>query len=339
MNTGGDPDDILIAGPAWVGDMVMAQSLFMLLDETPGGGAIDVLAPKWSGPLLSRMPQVRHHIELDAAHGELALGKRLGLGRSLRGRYGRSIVLPRSWKSALVSWAAGIPRRTGFVGEMRYGLLNDTRSLDTNTLDQTVKRYLSLGLPPGEALPPPPQPKLIIDPANRERLVNDLDLESGGRVVSLMPGAAYGPAKCWPLDSFAALARQLEDHGAGVWIMGSQGDRESGEFIVSGLSQARNLCGMTRLEDTVDLFSLTQAAVTNDSGLMHVAAASGATVVALYGSTSPSFTPPLTDRRVIHHLGIECSPCFQRNCPLGHMRCLTEINAKDVFASLKSQID
>lgn len=338
MGTRLERDDILIAGPAWIGDMVMAQSLFMLLKDHASVGEIDVLAPRWSGPLLSRMPQVRNHIELDVAHGELSLGKRLKLGRSLHGRYQRSIVLPRSWKSALVSYIAGIPHRTGFLGEMRYGLLNDIRKLDSEALDQTVKRYLALGLPLGEELPQPPQPRLTVDEKNRDRLIKELELSGNGAAVSLMPGAAYGPAKCWPLEYFAELARQLESHGARVWVMGSEADRAAADAIVQGLPGAKNLCGLTRLEDTVDLFAITHATVTNDSGLMHVAAAAGASIVAIYGSTSPSFTPPLTGSKVVHHLGISCSPCFRRECPLEHLRCLKEISPETVFLSLEGLI-
>ena len=159
--------------------------------------------------------------------------------------------------------------------------------------------------------------------------------DADGPVVCLTPGAAYGPAKCWPLEYFQQLARRLETEGARVWVMGSEADRPAGEQIAAGLSHARNLCGLTGLEDTVDLFSVAQATVTNDSGLMHVAAAAGTHVVAIYGSTSPSFTPPLTDSKTIHHLGLPCSPCFRRECPLGHLRCLREISSDAVFLSIR----
>ena len=327
--------DILVVGPAWVGDMVMAQSLFMQLQDQPDSVAVDVVAPPWSGPLLARMPEVRRFIPLRAGHGDLALGDRLKLGRSLRGRYSRAIVLPRSWKSALVPFAARVPRRTGFTGEMRYGLLNDIRPLDRKLMDQTVKRYLALGVAAGEAIPEIVQPSLVVDTANRDRLVRELALEIDGPLVSLTPGAAYGPAKCWPLEYFQRLAGQLEAAGCRVWVMGSEADRPAGERISAGLVRARNLCGLTSLEDTVDLFSMVRATITNDSGLMHVAAAAGTHVVAIYGSSSPSFTPPLTNDKTIHHLGLSCSPCFQRDCPLGHLRCLREISSEAVFMSIQ----
>jgi heptosyltransferase-2 len=325
---------ILVIGPAWVGDMVMAQSLFRLLQAREPGVALDVVGPAWSLPLVARMPEVREGIALEAGHGELALGARRRLGLALRSRgYDRAIVLPRSFKSALVPWFAGIPVRTGFRAELRGWLLNDQRKLDRQVLDQTVKRFLALGLPPGAPIPVPPEPRLTVDAANRDALLASHDL--GRRpAVALLPGAAYGPAKQWPLEHFRTLAGELVAAGREVWVLGSAGERPLGEAIAAGHPAVRNLCGSTRLTDTVDLLSAAGAAVTNDSGLMHVAAASGTTVVALYGSTSPGFTPPLTARRQILYLGLECSPCFERQCPLGHLRCLREISPARVLEAI-----
>jgi heptosyltransferase-2 len=203
-------------------------------------------------------------------------------------------------------------------------------------IGQTVKRFIALGLPAGAPLPEPPQPALRIDPANRAALVARLGLVATG-AVALMPGAAYGPAKQWPVAHFGELARLLGALGCEVWVLGSAAERGLGEGIRAiGGHAVRNLCGETRLEDTVDLLSAAGAAVTNDSGLMHVAAAAGTHVVAIYGSSSPRFTPPLTARRTVHYLGLECSPCFQRECPLGHLRCLRELTPATVLASLRS---
>lgn len=325
----------LIIGPAWVGDMVMAQSLFQFLRREEPGMAIDVVGPAWSVPLVGRMPEVRHGIPLAVGHGEFALGARRALGQSLRGQgYDRAIVLPRSFKSALVPWFAGIPVRTGFAAELRGLLLNDVRRLDRKALDQTVKRFLALGVPAGAPVPAPPTPALRVDEANRSLLVERLGL--GQRpAIALMPGAAYGPAKQWPIASFSALARELVARGFEVWLLGSGGEKGLGEQIRSAAgARAFNLCGQTSLEDTVDLLSATRAAVTNDSGLMHVAAAAGTEVIAVYGSSSPHFTPPLTPRKVIIYLGLECSPCFRRECPLGHLNCLNQISPVSVLAAM-----
>lgn len=325
----------LIIGPAWVGDMVMAQSLFQFLRRQAPGSAIDVVGPPWSVPLVGRMPEVRHGIPLAVGHGELALGARRSLGRSLRREgYARAIVLPRSFKSALVPWFAGIPVRTGFAAELRGFLLNDARRLDRKVLDQTVKRFLALGVPAGAPVPEPPAPALRVDEANRRLLLARLGL--GQRpAIALMPGAAYGPAKQWPTASFSTLAGQLIERGFEVWVLGSGGEQPLGEQIRSCAgARVFNLCGQTSLEDTVDLLSATRAAVTNDSGLMHVAAAAGTEVIAIYGSSSPHVTPPLTSRKSILYLGLDCSPCFKRECPLGHLNCLNQISPASVLAAM-----
>jgi len=329
------PQQVIVVGPSWVGDMVMAQSLFAVLRAADPAVAIDVVAPGWSKGILSRMPEVRGSYTLAAGHGELALGARRALGRELRAiAYDRAIVLPRSLKSALVPWFARVPVRTGYRGEMRYGLLTDVRTLDKRVLDQTVKRFVALGLPAAAPLPEIPRPQLTIDAASQAELARTHGLDTDGSAVALMPGAAYGPAKMWPPEYFADLAAQLTAAGRQVWIVGAENERPLGEQIAGGNARALNLCGTTSLDATVDLFAMTAGVVTNDSGLMHVAAAAGARVIAVYGSSSPDFTPPLTDRRVIHYLDLECSPCHRRECPLGHLNCLRQIEPADVLASV-----
>jgi heptosyltransferase-2 len=334
-----DAQKLLVIGPAWVGDMVMAQSLFKLLLQRTPGLVIDVVGPPWAVPLVSRMSEVRRGIPLAAGHGEPALGRRWSVARQLHAeRYAQAIILPRSFKSAIVPFLARIPRRTGYRAELRAALLTDARVLDRSVLDQTVKRLIALGLPAGATLPEPPAPNLRIDESNRASLLERFRL---GRApaVALIPGAAYGPAKQWPVEQFGELARLLATQGFEVWVLGSAGERSLGERIREEAgAEVRNLCGETRLEDVVDLLSGVRAAVTNDSGLMHVAAAAGTRVVALYGSSSPAFTPPLTRRKTIHYLGIGCSPCFRRSCPLGHLRCLREISPQAVLSSLADDV-
>ncbi len=309
----------------------MAQSLFKLLRQQQPDAQIDVIAPGWSEGILARMPEVRQTHTLAAGHGDLALGTRRALGTQLRSvGYDRAIVLPRSYKSALVPWFAQVPVRIGFRGEWRYGPLTDVRKLDKQRYDQTVKRFIALGLPRDANLPPIAPPALIADQANQARLASELGLDTSGNAVAFMPGAAYGPAKMWPLEHFTALARKLADAGRQVWVLGSDKESPIGDAIAKGQDRVLNLCGTTSLGETVDLFAMTGAAVTNDSGLMHVAAAAGTHVVALYGSSSPAFTPPLTDRKTILNLKLDCSPCHKRECPLGHLNCLTKISPADV---------
>ncbi len=329
---------ILIVGPSWVGDMVMAQSLFMQL-KTNGPCEIDVLAPEWSLPILARMPEVSRGVVMPLGHGKLELGTRWRLGKSLGTvGYDQAIVLPNSLKSALIPAFAGIPQRTGFRGEMRYFLINDMRMLSKHRLPMTVQRFVALGRGIQQALPEPlPRPKLVADAANQQTLPGRLGLSLDRPAIAFMPGAEYGPAKQWPLPHFAALAERLVDRGFQVWILGSNKDREAGDIIAADQEEhIINLCGRTELGDAVDLLAMSSAAVTNDSGLMHVAAALDLPLVAIYGSSTPHHTPPLSDRVAILYLGIECSPCFKRTCPLGHTRCLTEITPASVMEALSS---
>ena len=336
LNSKGPTKRYLIVGPSWVGDMVMAQALFKTLCERHPGCVIDVVAPQWSLPIIERMPEVSRGIGLPVGHGDFAFGIRRNLGSSLRSEsYDHAIVLPRSFKSALVPYFSAAKVRTGFRGEIRYGLLNDIRRLNRSVLDQTVKRFVALGLDVGEAPKNIPQPVLTIDPENQQRLLAGFGLDTSRPVVAMMPGASYGPAKCWPLEYFAELAEKLAEQGNQVWVLGGEDDQAAGEKIIADVASAKNLCGVTRLEDTVDLLALCATAVTNDSGLMHVAAASGVHVVAMYGSSSPGYTPALTDKKTIHYLDLECSPCFKRECPLEHLNCLREISVADVLKSIQ----
>ncbi len=323
----------LIVGPSWVGDMVMAQSLFKLLKQRDPDRALDVLAPGWSLPVVARMPEIRQGIAAATAHRELGIGKRRQIGHALRGQYDRAIVLPRSLKAALVPWFARIETRTGYRGETRYLLINDMRPFDRDILDQTVKRFTALGLDPDETLTTAPYPSLRIDEDRQRALLSELEITTQRPVSALMPGAEYGPAKCWPLEKFAELATRLEAEGYAVWILGSDKDEPAGQAIAAD-SAASNLCGKTSLEDVIDLLAFAGQAVSNDSGLMHIAAAAGTFTHAIYGSSSPQFTPPLTDDCAVHYLDLECSPCFERNCPLGHLRCLKEIDVLTLLEAI-----
>jgi len=320
---------ILVVGPAWVGDMVMAQSLFKVLRRRRPGARIEVLAPGWSRPLLQRMPEVDGAYEMPVAHGQLSLGVRWRLGRSLRKMgFSQAILLPNSLKSALVPWFAGIPRRTGWVGEMRYGLLNDVRRLDKGRWRMMVERFNALAYPADWREPPEtPVPELRVDPEGLRSAKDALDLKDEGPILALCPGAEFGPAKCWPVRHYAEIARRYLEQGWSVRLFGSPGDSAVCAEI-DRLSGRRcvDLSGRTSLQQVVDLLSESTRVVSNDSGLMHIAAALNRQLVAIYGSTDPGFTPPLGPRSRIARLDIDCSPCFKRECPLGHMRCLEDLS-------------
>jgi heptosyltransferase-2 len=329
-------DSILVVGPSWIGDMVMAQSLLKLFKEKQPDTAIDVLAPKWSLGILQRMPEVRHGIALDVKHGELGIIKRYKAGKALRSKgYKQAYVLPKTIKSALAPFFANIPIRTGFLGESRYGFINDIRPLDKVRLDQTVKKYASFGQPISDAVITP-FPRLIPEQQNLDNLIKRYRIDTTKFLVALMPGAEFGPAKQWPLAHFIELAKMIGAIGGQVILFGSDKDRADGEVIVNATKNALNLCGKTTIEDAVDLISIVDIAIANDSGLMHVAASVDVPIVSIYGSTSPDYAPPLTDKGQVEWLGLECAPCRQRQCPLLHLNCLTQILPEKVFQHIES---
>ncbi|MBI2509731.1 MAG: lipopolysaccharide heptosyltransferase II [Betaproteobacteria bacterium] len=330
---------ILVVGPSWVGDAVLAQPLLKLLHARHAGPALDVLAPPWTLPLFERMPEVRRAIASPFIHGDLKLSERRRLGRELaREGYDQAIVLPNTFKSALVPFFAGIPRRTGYVGELRWGLLNDARRLDPARLPRMAERFAALAHPPGAAPPLPlPVPALRANEAARRATLMKLGLESPRPVIVLCPGAEYGPAKRWPAAYFARLARELAAEGWEAWLVGSPNDAAIGAEIEGASGGAcRNLCGATTLGEAMDVLASARLVVSNDSGLMHVAAALGKPVIALYGSSSPAFTPPLSPAAFILKLDLPCSPCFRRVCPLGHFNCMMQLTPERVSAAVRS---
>jgi heptosyltransferase-2 len=327
---------ILVVGPAWIGDTLLAQPLFGLLHARNRDLALDVLAPAWTLPLIARMPEVRRGLLAPFGHGELHLGARRRLARELRGeRYDQAIVLPNSFKSALVPWLAGISRRTGYLGEARWGVLNDIRALDKRAALSLAERYARLAADANaSAAPPLPTVRLRVEEACRAATLRELNLETAKPAVALCPGAEYGPAKRWPTRHFGELARELAARGCAVWIVGSQNDAALGEEIAQAAPRACvNLCGTTTLDQAVDVLASAEVVVSNDSGLMHVAAAVGRPLVALYGSSSPVYTPPLAPDAEIVRLGLACSPCYKRECPLGHFDCMNRILPARVLAA------
>ena len=328
----------LVIGPSWVGDTILAQPLLRRLRDQHPEGQLDVLAPAWTLPLLRRMPEVSTAIASPFAHRELKLGGRLALARALRSHcYDHAVVLPNSFKSALIPWLARIAVRTGYIGESRYVLLNDARKLDQNGLPMMAERYAALAQPRGEPLLRPLAPlNLRVDTVARTQLLNELALDASiAPVVCLCPGAEYGPAKRWPAPYFAQLARQLRDTGYQSWVIGSDKDRALGADIAQASGAAAiDLTGRTNLEQAVDLLSCARYVVSNDSGLMHIAAALSVSLLALYGSSSPVFTPPLSARARVLKLDLPCSPCYKRQCPLGHFHCMRQLTPAQVHETL-----
>ena len=308
---------ILVVAPNWIGDALMAQPLFSSLKRA--GAHLDVLAPEWVAPVLRRMPEVSDVIPGAFRHGALQLAERWRVGRELKKRrYDRAIVLPNSWKSALIPFLAGIPERSGYVGELRYGLLN---SLQSSSKAPMPEHYARLG---GGAARELERPHLEVTPLEIDEAKQRFGLS--GAYCVLCPGAEYGPAKRWPY--FRELAARL---GATVVILGSAKDAPAAAGV-----PGMNLVGRTSLDDAIRLIAGASAVVSNDSGLMHIAAALGRPQVALFGSSSPEHTPPASAAARVLWLRLECSPCFERECPLGHFRCMKELSVDTVLGAVRS---
>lgn len=338
-------DKILILGPAWVGDMVLAQSLFKTLKINNPECIIDVAAPAWTLPLLERMPEVSGKISLPFKHGKLSFWQRIQFGKSLKNAgYTQSIVLTNSFKSALLPWAAGTARRTGFLGEMRYGLLNDIRPLDKTKLKKTVERFVALGCDKNTNLPKiMPNPQLNASPeaawilASRHGVLNNKSKDFNHKILGLCPGAEYGEAKRWPTENYAEVANAVLKQGWQVLLFGSEKDvAVTNQINQLTQHQCINLGGKTKLGEAIDLMSICDTVISNDSGLMHVAAAlikenDNKKLIAIFGSSDPYHTPPMFPNAVIEYLALECSPCFKRECPLGHFNCMKNINPNRII--------
>ena len=319
-----------------MGDAVLSHPLLVRLKERNPGGRVDVLAPPWVLPVYKRMPEVSSAIAQPFGHGDLKLGERRRFAKGLS-RYDEAIVLPNSWKSALIPWHAAIERRTGYIGELRWGLLNDARALDTHALPLIVERYAALAQPAREPLRRPlPRPRLAVDEASRRNTLRALGLALDRPAAVFAPGAEYGPAKRWPARHFASLARTIAARGVQVWLLGSRNDAPITAEIQRLSGEAcTDLAGRTTLDQAIDLMSLATRVVTNDSGLMHVAAALDRPMAALFGSSSVEFTPPLSPHATVINLKLSCSPCFKRECPLGHTNCLVQIQPEKVLEALR----
>ena len=323
---------ILIVAPSWVGDAILSEPLVAVLREPFEEPIVDVLAPPWCAPVYARMRGIGRVIESPFRHRELGLPRRRALAQELRSYgYALAFVLPNSFKSALIPWLARIPRRVGYAGEMRRVLLTEARRLDRKALPRLVDRFVALAVPRGRLIPTPPAPMLVPNIANAGAAMRGLTLSTHRPIAILCPGAEYGPAKRWPAEHFITLARRLLDAGYAVWLMGSPNDQPAARPIAEAVAGVRDVTGRTDLGTAIDLLSLASVVVSNDSGLMHAAAAVGRPLIALFGSSSPDYTPPLSPVAQVTRIDIECSPCFQRECPLGHFKCMRDLDPERVY--------
>lgn len=327
----------LIIAPQWIGDAVMSEPLLGRLAER--GEQLTVAALPWVAPVYRAMPQVSDVIELPFAHGRLDWAERRRLAATLRGRFDAAYVLPNSLKSALIPWLAGIPTRIGYQGESRYVLLN-RRLPNPPGRPPMVAFYSALA---GAPVPADQRPQLRFDAAAIDAAAASVGVQRGN-YWAFAPGAEYGPAKCWPAEHYAELARTLAAaHGLPILLLGSGKELALCEQIAHHAEGAcRVLAGKTSLLDAMALIAGSRGVVSNDSGLMHVAAAFGVPQVAVFGSTSPEHTPPLNPKaRVLwlkEELQLDCAPCFDRVCRFGHTRCLTGVSPQRVESALAETV-
>ena len=323
--------------------MVMSQSLIKAIKNRSPKTIIDVIAPSWSLPISQRMSEVNKTIRSPSQHGKINLKDTLSLSKKIRSNsYDEAIILPRSIKSALIPWLAKIPIRTGFRGEMRYFLINNMQPFDHKLLDQTVKRYIALcGREENEG-PKNLYPKLEVDQTNKQKILKDRNIQENIPSIGLIPGAEYGPAKKWPTSYFADVASKYLSNGWQVILLGSKNDKKDAEDIKHEINSNNenlvDLTGETSLLDAIDVLSFLDLVLTNDSGLMHVAAAVNTPLVALYGPTSPEFTPPLTEKAITIRKTSGYSNVRRGNTEKGYHSSLIELKPNEVITELNNLI-
>ena len=324
---------ILIIPQNWLGDIVMSQTLLKKVKSENPNATIDILVNSTFKSLVERMPEINEAIILDCEHKEFGFFKRLSLAKKIKGNYDQSIVLSRSIKSALIPYLARIPIRTGELGESRYVLINDLRKFTKEDRRKTAFRYVSMFTKKEEVLDEKYYPSLKSDPEKIKILSGKYKIDSEKKIIIFAPGAAFGPSKMWPVEKFKELGEKLNKDFF-ILVLGSKSEKNIGDQIVTN-KNIINLCGETSITDAVDLMHISEFCVSNDSGLMHLAAATNTKSISIYGATSPELTPPLTSNKQIHYKGLPCSPCFEKICKYGHYNCLVEIQADDVFKSFK----
>jgi heptosyltransferase-2 len=332
----------LVISPNWIGDAVMAQPLLRLLKQRQPERPIDVLAPPSVAPVWRAMAEVDTVLETPFRHGALQLKERWKYAQVLRGRdYSDAYVLPNTLKYALIPWLAGIPKRVGYKGEMRYGLLNVMHHDDTPPRPM-VAFYAALAQDPAGALPATSRPMLHAGSEQVAEACAQAGIAADRPLVVFAPGAEFGAAKRWPAAHFAALAKLImqADPAAQVAMLGSPKDKQACDEIIglTGVAGVFNLAGATRLDQAIALIARAGAVVSNDSGLLHIASALNRPVVALYGPTDPNHAPPFSDVAKSISLRLECSPCRQRECPLGHHNCMQKMGAEMVWQDLRPML-
>jgi heptosyltransferase-2 len=318
----------------WIGDFVRCHSVVQVLRERFPDRPVDMLATPLCASLADYMPGVRKAVVADLPRRRLGLAENLALAARLRSEhYGSALIMSRKWKAALAPFLAGIPERTGFVGEARFVLLNDRRHGE-RALPRMVDQCAMLALPPGAALPGSwPAPVLAVPPTDIAAWMQKRGLAGEARpIVALAPGAV-GPSKRWPVEYYAELTRRLLAEGFAVWVLGGPGEKALAQEIIAE-TPARDLTGLD-LRDGILALAAAAVAVSNDSGLLHVAAALGTPSIGIFGPTSPQLWAPLNPLAAVIETKttLDCRPCHKPVCRVGHHRCMRDIPPSDVFAA------
>src|SRR5580698_5229152 len=339
MNTDSDymakmqePDDtrpILIVPYMWIGDFVRGHTVVRVLKQRWPNRPVDLLVTSQCAPLVDYMPGVRSRIVWDLPRSRLAVAKRWGLATQLRARnYGTALVLPRTWKSAIAPALANIPERVGFVGEARFGLINRWR-WGEKALPRFIDKNAALALPDGAPLPPEwPVPQLRVGSEEVSRFRQAQGLGQG-TAIALAPGSV-GSSKRWTY--YPQAAKLLAERGLDVWVVGGPGEKAiAAEMVAAGGARVRDLTG-TDLRNGVLAMAAAQLAVSNDSGLMHVAAALGTPTMGIFGPTSPYHWAPINGlaATVQTKTTVPCQPCHRPVCTMNDHACMRDIPASDV---------
>jgi heptosyltransferase-2 len=343
---------ILIIAPNWIGDAVMTQPLLASIKGLYPDSTIDVLASTWVAPIYRACSEVNQVIEAKFEHKQLQWSLRKQLAKQIeKQKYQACFVLPNSFKSALIPWLANIPLRIGYRGEMRFGLINV--ALDNPSKinrPPMMQHYLALSAllndeeqaEDQQVYSNSPPPRLNVSTSAKQSIQSKLQSANiTDSIYVFCPGAEYGPSKRWPTEHFATLAQDLikANPNNHIILIGSQADQNLANEISPQGNQNSNIhnwCGSTSLDEAIALIGMSKAVVSNDSGLMHIAAALRVPQVAVFGSSDPAHTPPLSDRAKVIWLDLPCSPCHKRECPLGHLKCLKDILPQQVLATLNT---
>ena len=334
---------ILVVGPSWVGDSVMAQTLYKRIKKELPSSQIDVISPHWSLALLERMPEVCKKIVSPFSHGETKLFERYKLGQGLKKEnYDRAIILTNSLKSSLIPYFARIGVRTGWLGEFRYGLINDIRSSKKLKKSLMVEKFAALSLcEENYSIENLTFPELEINFANQRNFLEEFSIDYSKNTLAICPGAEFGPSKRWPAEYYAEIAKFYVNKGWNVLCIGSKNDEDIG-IEIDSLNNLRsnesfiNLIGKTSLQDAIDILAFTEKVVTNDSGLMHIAAAVKTPLVALYGPSSPEYTPPLISKKKILRKTQGYEKVRYGSNEKGYHQSLLDIKPKEVLDALET---